>query len=267
MADLTASNATNLRSLRLTDGILQMTTNGGTSWMPVNPPPMDWWSQRELHANGVLNAIGIQVDQPMKFDYATVTPQATGTAAPTVVTTKSGVAYSVVNGQLTDMPGAVSNTVIANPQAEAWYMARKCAYTNATVTGSQSGAVFAASLTANNYIIVTINAGLSTTHHQLVMDNGSGSPSVLDLATLNTGTILGGSLAPVGAPFTIAMWFDLNAGTLNVAFQDVLVASVSASSGGLAKMPILGLPLATFCGNGGPITCYGGFAMIKGPST
>lgn len=238
---------------------------GQTSPVPMNGVGvLSWWDQRQQHAQSVLNKSSVQVDTPFKFDYSTVTPALGGTANPTVVTTKSGVAYLIVNGALFDMPSSTNN-LIANPQAEAWYFARKVAYFGTPVASSLVVPLLMNNATANNLIQIAINSALSTTHHYLLMDNGSGAATQFDLGAQ---CALGGALCPVGAPVTMAVWFDLNAGTVNVTFQDVLVASIAASSGGLAKMPILPLaPMAEAFLALPALTIYGGFAMIKGAST
>lgn len=222
-------------------------------------PSLDWWSQRAAHAAYLLNSNFTQVDTPKRFDYSTVVPVLGGASAPVIDHTKSGVVYKVNNGLLSDMPAAGA-TVVANPMAESWYVARWVNYASTTLSGAALWPIHFVG-DSNNTIDVSLNTAFFYPDPILVLE----SAGALNVVDLGASCALGGPLSPIGSPITIGLFYDASVGSLNVECQDVIVKTILGSSGGLANMPIIPLAL-TAQSNTLAFTMldYGGFAMIKG---
>ena len=150
----------------------------------------DWWSQRAARAAFLLNQNFVQVDQMIRFDYTTYNPVLGGASAPTMIHSRSGVAYTISNGSLNDMPLSGA-TLIANPAAESWYFARKVSFSASTLS---DGAIWPIHLVADgsNFIDIAVIVGFFAPHEILFMEN-AGASTVTDLGAPCG---LGGTLSP-----------------------------------------------------------------------
>lgn len=249
-----------------------MSSDKGITWIDVVDTALDWWTQRQRRAAYVLNRDIIQVTDAKRFDYTTVPPALSAAFTPTQNGARSGRTYDfgVAGGYLNDV-SPLGAKILASPQTESWYFARLWSYASTTIDAnnaipfSLTDTSGAANGTGPNFIQITQNAGLSATLSYLSLRNGGGGPQNI---ALPASCALGGDLCPFAAPITTAVYFDLRAGQLVVEFQDTEVLRVSAAGGNLVNMPTAALLFEAYENNVNfAMRSYGGFGMLKGPTT
>jgi hypothetical protein len=234
---------------------------------------LDWWSQRTQRAIALLNANTIQVDSPKRFDFTQWPPLTFGTTPPVPDLTRSGAyVFSGASDGALEYSPAAGSILLAQAQTESWFMSVRCLVQSATLVSGEYvllGLIDLANVHnpagSGNYVKIGNNTAFGADGHlRLWMDNGA-------LALGADLGVIGGPNIPNGAPFTIDLYNDLSAGALVVAIQDTEVARLLPSpTSPLNSMPTVPLQLVT-SQNGSattmiPVT-YGGFAMLKGPTT
>lgn len=280
MAGLLGSAASGA-SVGTAQGADQGTGGGGASSLALG-----WWEQRKARAQTLLNYNGvIQVDTPVRFNYAEMTPAALGIGYGIVANQSGTVAALNLGGDSGLICAPVSaaallaaiqagagatagsltsaNSLIAAPPVEPWFVSMRVSIASLVV----SGFVIPIGLrnpAAPGATYVKIIQIFGNPHFFLQLFNGGGG------VTLDLGAIcaLGSALAPLGTEFNIDVWLDLLAGALFVAFQDTTVIAVAGLGGGLESLPTAPVQLFAESNGSAPavgLQSFGGFAMLKGP--
>ena len=241
-----------------------------TQWQQLG---LDWWSQRTQRAIMLLNASTVQVDSPKRFDFTQWPPLALGTTPPVPDLTRSGVYIwsGASDGALVYSP-ATGSILIPEAQTDSFFVSVQVAVDNATLASGEFvllGLIDLANVGnpagSSNYIKIGNNTAFGADGHlRLWMDNGALSAPT-DLG------VIGGPNIPDSAPFTIDLYFDLDAGALVVAIQDVEITRLlPGPSSPLNSLPTVPLQMVTSQNTGSPGIAprsYGGFAMLNGPTT
>lgn len=223
------------------NGVMKQVTDQGvaTNLGGAGAGILSWAQGRNARADFLLNTPVVQVTNPIPIDFLHTPGTAGSTNPPTLDPTFSGGVYKFPGpafGTLFPFGAAVGvPTLIHLPKTEPWYVSGLFRF-EAAAAASVSVPIRLIDATATDIIEVLFNQATDAHIAQLLYTNGT--PTTKPLGAVAT---LGATTCPVGAFFSIDLWFDAGAGTLNVSFSDVLAGSFSGAA--LNNMPTVALGL------------------------
>jgi hypothetical protein len=240
-------------------GTLKQQAPDGTKTALGGGSAQGWLAGRQARANALLNSGAVQVNNPYPIDFLHTPGTISGTGLALSTAYSGGVyVFGATASAINTVLPFNQSIAVAAPKTESWYTAALIRI-EANVTDAGTFVMPLRLINGGGHAIEIIwDQTVSTTIGGLLIGDGSNVNTPLG----SVGT-LGQATCPLGAWFTIEMWFNAAAGTLNVGCSDTTALSLSGAS--LNHMPTDAQWLGMLSSSpAAALKCGGLFMMLKG---